>query len=431
MRKIQPALVMNMFYTGLGIARSLGERGIPVVGLSAHRGAYGNFTRYASICRSPDSRNEPEELCTFLLRLSAEFPNGAVIFPTRDDDVLFLERFRSVLERRFKLLLPGSRALEVCLNKWETYEAARQGGIAAPRTWRVDSESDVRAMLAEAVFPCVLKPLFAQHWRKAANWALIGQRKAVGVSSQEDLVREYSHIACAESRALIQEMIPGGDDCLWIAACYIDRDGNYAAGFAAQKLLQVPAGFGTGCMVQTVDRPDLIERAAALLKHIGFTGIAEVEFKRDPSSGTDKLIEINPRPWDQHRLGNACGVDLIHMAYCDLAGFPKPPVAPQKSGQKWIAEDVFSLVLLRALVKARDDLRPLLRLAGGERIYPISSLRDPLPILAFVTLRFIPDLVRTLGQFIRKRFRNVAEKKERRELCVEKSERLVRRSSSS
>ena len=31
------AIVMNMFYTGLGIARSLGAQGIPIVGLSAVR----------------------------------------------------------------------------------------------------------------------------------------------------------------------------------------------------------------------------------------------------------------------------------------------------------------------------------------------------------------------------------------------------------
>ena len=33
---------MNMFYTGLGIARSLGEHGVSVIGLSAHRRIYGN-----------------------------------------------------------------------------------------------------------------------------------------------------------------------------------------------------------------------------------------------------------------------------------------------------------------------------------------------------------------------------------------------------
>ena len=54
------AYVMNMFYTGLGIARSLGEHGIPVVGLTAQRAFYGNYTRYAKAVFSPDSRHEPE-----------------------------------------------------------------------------------------------------------------------------------------------------------------------------------------------------------------------------------------------------------------------------------------------------------------------------------------------------------------------------------
>ena len=37
MRENAPAIVMNMFYTGLGIARSLGERGISVIGITAER----------------------------------------------------------------------------------------------------------------------------------------------------------------------------------------------------------------------------------------------------------------------------------------------------------------------------------------------------------------------------------------------------------
>ena len=56
------AVVLNMFYSGLGIARSLGEHGIPVIGLTAQRGIYGNFTRYAKVVHAPDSRKEPEAL---------------------------------------------------------------------------------------------------------------------------------------------------------------------------------------------------------------------------------------------------------------------------------------------------------------------------------------------------------------------------------
>src|ERR1039458_4676874 len=86
----QTAIVMNMYYTGLGIARSLGEHGIPVLGLTAQRGIYGNFTRYAKTVSSPDSRSEPEALLAFLLQIGRQLKDRAIVFPTRDDDLLFL-----------------------------------------------------------------------------------------------------------------------------------------------------------------------------------------------------------------------------------------------------------------------------------------------------------------------------------------------------
>ena len=111
------ALVMNMYYTGLGIARSLGEHGVPVIGLTAQRRIYGRFTRYAKTVHCPDSRNEPEKLLAFLLRLSGRIGHRSVIFPTRDDDLVFLDRFRRELEPKFVLAAPGGAVLQACLDK--------------------------------------------------------------------------------------------------------------------------------------------------------------------------------------------------------------------------------------------------------------------------------------------------------------------------
>src|ERR1019366_10701243 len=105
------AIVMNMFYTGLGIVRSLGEQGVPVIGLTARRGIYGNYTRYATVRVCPDSREEPEALLPFLLKLGVELGGRAVIFPTRDDDVLFLDRNRELLSRYFELVLPRTEVV--------------------------------------------------------------------------------------------------------------------------------------------------------------------------------------------------------------------------------------------------------------------------------------------------------------------------------
>ena len=389
------AIVMNMFYTGMGVARSLGEQGIPVIGLTAHRGIYGNFTRYATLRRSPDSRENPEALLPFLLALGKELDGKAIIFPTRDDDVLFLDRYREQLESRFLLAIPDRPALEACLDKAETCRWAQAAGVPAPRTWTIESKENLLRIAPELTFPCVMKPVSAHHWRKGANWQMVGSRKAIALSSLAELLAEYDTVARAESRALLQEMVPGGDDSLWIAACYLDRQSKFIGGFTAQKLLQVPQGMGTGCIVQTVDQPELLATAARLLTTMKFSGIAEVEFKWDAASGQHKLIEVNARPWDQHRLGKICGVDVIHIAYCDLAGLALPVIGKQKTGQKWIAEDTFCWLLLRTLWSRQGSIGSLLRLARGQRIYAIWSVRDPLPMLGFLVMRFIPELFMT------------------------------------
>jgi len=381
------AIVMNMFYTGLGIARSLGERRIPVVGLSAHRGIYGNFTRYAQVRRSPDSREAPDKLLEFLLELGKELGGRNIIFPTRDDDVLFLDRYRTELSENFIPVIPPEQALNACLDKWQTYLCAQRSAVPVPRSWKIESEEDVLHAARELRFPCVLKPISSHSWRKEANWNHVGCRKAIGIVSMDRLLEEYTRVAAVDRRVLLQEMVPGPDDQLMVAACFVDRASGFFAGFTVQKLAQEPEGFGTGCIVKTADFPELLRPTARLLMQMGFSGIAEVEYKRDPC-GEYKLIEVNPRPWDQHRLGHCCGVDLVYLAYCHYAGLALPAMEQQSEEHKWIAEDVLAMAFLRSLSRRDGRFRQLWKLAWGQRIYGIWSADDPFPLIAYVLSRF-------------------------------------------
>lgn len=389
-----PAVVMNMFYTGLGIARSLGERGIPVIGLTAQHGIYGNYTRYAKIEVCPDSRNEPQKLLAFLLRLGERIGRQGVVFPTRDDDVVFLDRFRDELAPYYTLVIPPSPALVVCLDKWQTYLCARQAEVPTPKCWLIESYADLDRILHNATYPCVLKPLAAHHWRQGHNWEIVGERKAIAIHSPGELRAEYATIARADNRALLQELVPGADDCLVVTACYIDRNGRWAGAFNAQKLIQEPVGFGTGCVVQTVHRPELFGPTLRLLQQMNFSGIAEVEYKWDESGHCYKLIEVNPRPWDQHGLGRVCGVDLMRLAYSDHAGLPTPDMQTQAGTWKWIADDGFVTTALRCITKRDGRFRALFRAARGKRTYGIWLAKDPLPFLAYFTARLIPQLAK-------------------------------------
>lgn len=394
------AVVMNLYYTGLGIARSLGEQGVPVVGLAASRGVYGNSSRYVTTVRCADSRQDPEALLGQLRELGTRLGHRGVIFPTRDHDVVFLDRFRTELEPYFALVIPPAGPLERCLNKWETYRHAVEANVPTPRSWLVESTEELEACAAEVTYPCVMKPPAAHHWRTPDAWEAVGGRKAISVASREELLAEYRSIARADRRLLVQEQIPGRDDCLVVAAAYVDRQGRFQGGFNTQKLVQVPPGFGTGCIVQSVDRPELFDRTIRLLEHMGFTGVAEVEYKRDERDGEFKLIEVNPRPWDQHRLGAALGIDLMLLAYCDHAGLARPAARSSTTAWKWIADDAFLTLAMRLLWRRDPALGDLFRQARGRRIYAIWSARDPLPFLAYLT-RFLPALVHMAWRAVR------------------------------
>lgn len=387
------AVVMNMSYTGLGIARSLGEMGIPVIGLTSERGIYGNFSRYARTRFCPDSKRQPDQLLAYLIQLGKALDHPGIIFPTRDHDLVFLDQYRAELTPWFSLVLPESSVLDACLNKWQTYQWAQRSGIPAPKSWLIENELDLRHTLDEITYPCVLKPVAAHQWRTCRNWALVGRRKAIPIYTQEELLAEYAAVASADKCALAQEMIPGGDNYLVTTSCYFDSTSNCVAAFNTRKLAQSPEGFGTGCIVQADSHPELLEPTIRLLRDMRFTGIAEVEYKWNAAKQEYQLIEINPRPWDQHRLGVSCGVNLMYLAYCEHAGLPRPVVEPKQSQDKWVAEDVFVLDAIWWALRRDPKCSSLLRLAKGRRIYAIWSARDPLPLIAYFGLRFLPQLL--------------------------------------
>jgi predicted ATP-grasp superfamily ATP-dependent carboligase len=173
----------------------------------------------------------------------------------------------------------------------------------------------------------------------------------------------------------------------------MDRQGKFVGGFTAQKLLQVPAGFGTGCIVQLSHEPELLASTIRLLESIQYTGIAEVEYKWDERQRRYQLIEINPRPWDQHILGESAGCDLMHLAYCDHAGVSRPPAIQMFSAalpQTWVAEDALLFELLRLLWRRDPSVRQLGRLLTGRRVYAIWNAADPLPWFKYVFRQAIP-----------------------------------------
>jgi len=422
---LPPVLVMNPYYSGLGIARCLYGRSISVLALCSERGVPGTKSRYFDrVLNAPNGRDEPQALCDFLMKTAAGLEGRPIVFPTRDFDVIFLERYREVLAEHFVLPQPeGSPILRV-MDKLELASVAGGLGIATPKTVACISAVDVDRRADDMRFPLIVKPRFAYQWRHKGLWEKVGAQKAFITATREELRALYPRLSLASEEVLLQEYVAGEDADIYVLCAYIGRDGEPKGYFTGRKVRQSPPLVGTGCVVEALDRPAVVGPSLSLLKAFGYTGIAEVEFKHHRATDTYHLIEINPRHWDQHELGTVAGINISWLAYADMAGLPVEPTMPcYPSGVRcvWVAEPELAADLARnalaaiAAAPARGRWRHTLAtiaaawreattLLRGRRIFALSRLDDPWPG-AVAALAFARDAIAGLRRRVARKVR--------------------------
>lgn len=399
-RRNPPVLILNLFYSGLGIARDLAGRGMRIIGLSAHPQIYGNFSRFCEVRPCPNSQEDPERLFDCLMSLAPELA-GSIIFPTRDADVVFLDRYRDQLKPHFRLAIPPRDVLFHVLDKYELVRIADTAGVPVPRTARVTCESDLARVPESVGFPCVVKPISSVHWRVGDNWSRVGGRKAFRAENFDHLCREYQRLAAVSSDLLIQEMIPGPVRDIMILGGYVDQNSEPLGFFTARKVVQSPEDFGTGCVVESDEIPELLELTARLWKALEYQGMAEVEYKRDARDGKYKLIEINTRHWDWHQLGKPSGVNLSWTAYQHLAGRNVVPERKSIQRAKWIAEDAYLEYVAAGIYHREIGLSRIWAELSGRHMYGIFSWKDPWPFLRYSFQVLLPSLLREVMRKIR------------------------------
>jgi predicted ATP-grasp superfamily ATP-dependent carboligase len=308
------------------------------------------------------------------------------------------------------------------MDKLELANVATKIQIPVPQTSSCASSAELQALLPDMKFPVIIKPRFAYQWRRKGVWDAVGAQKAIIVESAEKLQTEYERLAQFTQEVLLQEYIAGDDRDIVVCGVYIDQAGNVQGHFTGRKLRQNPPLVGTGSIVEACEVDAIVAPSTALLKAFGYAGLAEIEYKLDKNNGKYRLIEINPRHWDQHELGNLVGVNLTWIAYQDLVGMTATKVTPNYGGAttfRWIAETellqaiVTNLYLqLRSLRNSKTRTRDYFRAVGrtiqdlagllrGKKVCGVLSLRDPVPSVLLCS-----RLLRNAFSFVGRRLRS-------------------------
>jgi D-aspartate ligase len=304
---------------GLAAVRSLARAGAPVIAVDHRRSALGFRSRYALPLLSPDPVADPDGFAERLVALGDALGRPAPIFPTHDEHLNAIARARDRLGARFLYPFPAWDVLDRIQSKGQQLERARELGVPVPRTKEEPTD--------ELGFPVLVKPSEPTGFRRRFA------RQSFRCETRSELDEAFER--ARPFHPLVQEWIPGGDDELYTLGSYLGPDGQALGLFSGRKLVQTPPGVGTCRVGEALWVDEVVEQGLALLRGLGFHGLSQVEFKRDPRDGVYKLMEVNPRLWQWHGLAAACGVDLARIAYWHLLGARLPAARSNGVSKRW------------------------------------------------------------------------------------------------
>lgn len=321
------AVIAGAYRTGVLAVRTLVRRGVRATCFDTDRELPGFRSVYgrAHVCPDPDS--DSQAWVRFMVDLASEMGGKPVLIASADKFVSAIAAHSTILARHY-IMSPGVALQGILATKEKQYELAAQHAMPLPRTVRVNSAAEIAAFAEEARFPCLLKPFHFREWQRFPAQHPLSYRKVAIAETPSQLVDFWRLASAVNPDTIAQEIIEGPDTGKRVyLACY-DAFGRRIANAMFRELRCNPMMFGPASVTEPVTDPETDDICNSFLRTIGYSGICEIEMKRDTRDGRMKMIEVNPRLTGGGDAAPYAGVDLCWLHYLDLIGRTPKAVAP-------------------------------------------------------------------------------------------------------
>jgi D-aspartate ligase len=314
-----PAVVLGGDTAALGVVRSLGKGGVPVIVVYKDAWCPPMLSRYARAFVV--SALSGPALVDGLLALRMRFDVRPVLLLATEEPVHTISKNRERLEEGFRIRLPEHSTVCELLHKSGFQHFAEQHGFPVPRAIMVHEEKDLGG-LARIRFPAVIKP-------GAKEYICEKTPRACRVSSREQAEAICREILPTTPDLIVQEWIEGAEDDVYFCLQYRGEGGVTVSSFTGRKLRCWPPQTGStaSCMAAPELEPVLEPLTTAFFDKARFVGMCSMEFKRDRRTGGFLMIEPTVGRTDyQEEVASLHGVNIPLAAYRYELGLTALPV---------------------------------------------------------------------------------------------------------
>ena len=219
---------------------------------------------------------------------------------------------RGQLEGLFHLPFASKSLMDQLIRKDRFYELCERHGLAYPQTAVVHKDDAEQSLDLPFSFPVIAKPSNSTTY---FNLDFDGKEKAYYVKDQKRLqdVLQLVYHSGYEDAFIIQDYIPGDDTSGLVANAYCDGRGKVRMLSLGKPILEdpTPIYIGNYAAIRDASAPEAAKELITFLEAIGYTGMANADFKFDRRDGRYKVFEVNLR---QGRASN-----YTMLSGCNLA----------------------------------------------------------------------------------------------------------------
>ena len=325
--------------SALAVTRSLGARQVPVITADETESTLAGssqFSRKNFILASP--LTDPEQFLLDIADICRKEDIDIVIPMTELTTLLLLYNNSRLLGVNIPFADPDT--VDELADKVSLMRLADSLEVPIPKTFFSESASLPPEDTAPLGYPVVLKP--GKSWlRHDGRWLHTNVRIADSPSNVAEIL---SSDPSFNGDFMKQEFIPGKG--AGVFAIY--ESGEALAFFAHRRLREKPPQGGVSVLSESTPVDPVLESfARRLLDHVGWHGVAMVEFRITPE-GKPYLMEVNTRFWGSLQLAVDAGVDFPWMLYQLASGEKVQPVKRYKTGTRlrWLLGDLDHLYLV-------------------------------------------------------------------------------------
>ena len=354
----------------LPIIESLSTKGMEVHAASHKRVCVGFFSKFVHkrfVYPSPfiDDQSFVHSLSDYVRREGFD-----VTFVTGDQTTDLLVKNKDLFIQHTALPLVDLERYVNCRDKTKTMKIAQRIGVPTPKTYYPQDEP-IEQLARHLTYPVVLKPNSSD-----------GARGIFYPQSADELLHSYRTTTAEYGPCHVQEYIPHTGR-QYKAELLLDEKSMVKAWCVYDKLRYYPPTGGSSTLNSTVDRRDILENAAKILKEIRWYGMGDCDFIEDPRDGTAKLMEINPRFTRSIKICVLAGIDFPYLLYKLALGESFPPVLSYQVGLflRYLPADVMWFIKSKDRFKAKPSFFWFNRKRVNDEIL---SLKDPGPVLAYL-----------------------------------------------